>query len=66
MLTCQLVNPNKKVMSKRIYISPQSTEVLLHAAHILAASLKVDPSTDVDDSDKSNSREWGNNDAWEE
>ena len=47
-------------MSKRKYISPESTEVRLHVEHILASSLKVDPSTDVDDSDKSIGREWGN------
>ena len=54
------------VMSKRKYISPQSTMVRLYAVHILAASLKVDPSTDVDDSDKSMNREWGSDEAWEE
>ena len=53
-------------MSKRKYINPQSTEVLLQVEHILAASLKVDPSTDVDDSDKSINREWGSDEAWEE
>lgn len=40
--------------------------VRLYAVHILAASLKVDPSTDVDDSDKSMNREWGSDEAWEE
>ena len=53
-------------MSKREYISPQSTEVRLYVEHILAASLKVDTSTDVDDSDKSISREWGNDELWAE
>ncbi len=51
-------------MRKRKYISPQSTEVRLEAVHILAASLKVDPSVDVDDSDKSTQREWDNEDVW--
>ena len=54
-------------MSKRKYISPESTEVRLHVEHILAASLKIDSSVDVDDSDKSTQREWPDNDyAWEE
>ncbi len=51
-------------MRKRKYISPQSTEVRLYVEHILAASLKVDPSVDVDDSDKSTQREWDNEDVW--
>lgn len=51
-------------MRKRKYISPQSTEVRLEAVHILASSLKVDPSVDVDDSDKSTQREWDNADVW--
>ncbi len=51
-------------MRKRKYISPQSTEVRLEAVHILASSLKVDPSVDVDDSDKSTQREWDSEDVW--
>ena len=55
-----------QVMRKRKYISPESTEVRLQAAHILASSLGVKASTDVDESDKSNGRHWGSDDLWAE
>ena len=55
-----------QVMRKRKYISPESTEVRLQAAHILASSLGVDSSTNVDESDKSNGRHWGSDDLWAE
>ena len=55
-----------QVMRKRKYISPESTEVRLQAAHILASSLKINPSDNVDESDKSNSRHWGSDDLWAE
>ena len=53
-------------MRKRKYISPESTEVRLQAAHILASSLKIDSSANVDESDKSNGRHWGSDDLWAE
>ena len=53
-------------MRKRKYISPESTEVRLRAAHILASSLKIDSSANVDESDKSNGRHWGSDDLWAE
>lgn len=53
-------------MRKRKYISPESTEVRLQAAHILASSLKIDSSANVDESDKSNGRYWGNDEPWAE
>lgn len=55
-----------QVMRKRKYISPESTEVRLQAAHILASSLEINSSPNVDDSDKSNSRHWGSDDLWAE
>lgn len=55
-----------QVMRKRKYISPESTEVRLQAAHILASSLKIDSSANVDESDKSNGRYWGSDDLWAE
>lgn len=55
-----------QVMRKRKYISPESTEVRLQAAHILASSLKIDSSANVDESDKSNGRHWGSDDLWAE
>lgn len=55
-----------QVMRKRKYISPESTEVRLQAAHILALSLKIDSSANVDESDKSNGRYWGSDDLWAE
>lgn len=56
-----------QVMRKRKYISPESTEVRLQAAHILASSLKINPSdNDVDECDKSNSRHWGSDELWAE
>lgn len=55
-----------QVMRKRKYISPESTEVRLQAAHILASSLEIDSSTNVDESDKSNSRYWGCDEPWAE
>lgn len=55
-----------QVMRKRKYISPESTEVRLQAAHILASSLGVDSSTNVDESDKSNGRHWGSDELWAE
>ena len=55
-----------QVMRKRKYISPESTEVRLQAAHILASSLKIDSSANVDESDKSNGRYWGSDEPWEE
>lgn len=55
-----------QVMRKRKYISPESTEVRLQAAHILASSLEIDSSANVDESDKSNSRHWGSDDLWAE
>ena len=55
-----------QVMRKRKYISPESTEVRLQAAHILASSLKINSSDNVDESDKSNSRHWGSDEPWAE
>ena len=56
-----------QVMRKRKYISPESTEVRLQAAHILASSsLGVDSSANVDECDKSNSRYWGSDELWAE
>ena len=55
-----------QVMRKRKYISPESTEVRLQAAHILASSLGVNSSANVDESDKSNGRHWGSDDLWAE
>ena len=55
-----------QVMRKRKYISPESTEVRLQATHILASSLEIDSSANVDESDKSNSRHWGSDDLWAE
>lgn len=55
-----------QVMRKIKYISPESTEVRLQAAHILASSLGVDSSANVDESDKSNGRHWGSDDLWAE
>ena len=56
-----------QVMRKRKYISPESTEVRLQAAHILASSsLGVDSSVNVDESDKSNGRRWGSDNLWAE
>lgn len=53
-------------MRKRKYISPESTEVRLQAAHILASSIEIDSSPNVDDSDKSNGRHWGSDELWAE
>lgn len=53
-------------MRKVKYISPESTEVRLQAAHILASSLEIDSSANVDESDKSNDRYWGNDEFWAE
>ena len=55
-----------QVMRKIKYISPESTEVRLQATHILASSLKIDSSANVDECDKSNSRHWGSDDLWAE
>lgn len=55
-----------QVMRKRKYISPESTEVRLQAAHILASSLEIDSSTNVDESDKSNGRYWSSDESWAE
>ena len=55
-----------QVMRKRKYISPESTEVRLQAAHMLASSLEIDSSANVDESDKSNGRYWGSDEPWEE
>ena len=55
-----------QVMRKRKYISPESTEVRLQAAHILASSLKINSSANVDECDKSNGRYWGSDDLWAE
>ena len=55
-----------QVLRKRNYISPESTEVRLQAAHILASSLGVNSSANVDESDKSNGRHWGSDDLWAE
>ena len=55
-----------QVMRKIKYISPESTEVRLQAAHILASSIGVDSSTNVDESDKSNDRHWGSDEFWAE
>ena len=55
-----------QVMRKRKYISPESTEVRLQATHILASSLEIDSSTNVDDSDKSNGRYWSSDESWAE
>ena len=55
-----------QVMRKRKYISPESTEVRLQAAHILASSLGVNSSANVDESDKSNDRHWGSDEFWAE
>ena len=61
-----LLNFQIQVMRKIKYISPESTEVRLQAAHILASSLGVNSSANVDDCDKSNSRHWGSDDLWAE
>ena len=61
-----LLNFQIQVMRKRKYISPESTEVRLQAAHILASSIGVDSSTNVDESDKSNGRYWGSDEPWAE
>jgi len=61
-----LLNFQIQVMRKRKYISPESTEVRLQAAHILASSIGVDSSTNVDESDKSNGRHWGSDEPWAE
>ena len=53
-------------MRKVKYISPESTEVRLQAAHILASSLGVNSSANVDESDKSNDRHWGSDEFWAE
>lgn len=53
-------------MRKVKYISPESTEVRLQAAHILASSIEIDSSVNVDESDKSNGRYWGSDEPWEE
>ena len=55
-----------QVMRKVKYISPESTEVRLQAAHILASSLGVNSSANVDESDKSNDRHWGSDEFWAE
>lgn len=55
-----------QVMRKRKYISPESTEVRLQAAHILASSLEINFSTNVDESDKSNGRYWSSDEPWAE
>lgn len=55
-----------QVMRKRKYISPESTEVRLQAAHILASSHKINPSDNVDECDKSNGRHWGSDEPWAE
>ncbi len=55
-----------QVMRKRKYISPESIEIRLQAAHILASSLKINSSANVDESDKSNGRHWGSDDLWAE
>lgn len=55
-----------QVMRKRKYISPESTEVRLQATHILASSLKINPSDNVDECDKSNGRHWGSDELWAE
>lgn len=61
-----LLNFQIQVMRKRKYISPESTEVRLQAAHILASSIGVDSSTNVDESDKSNGRHWDSDEFWAE
>lgn len=61
-----LLNFQIQVMRKRKYISPESTEVRLQAAHILASSLKINPSDNVDECDKSNGRHWGSDELWAE
>ena len=53
-------------MRKRKYISPESTEVRLQTAHILASSLEIDSSANVDESDKSNGRHWDSDEPWAE
>lgn len=53
-------------MRKVKYISPESTEVRLQAAYILASSLKINPSDNVDECDKSNDRHWGSDEFWAE
>ena len=53
-------------MRKVKYISPESTEVRLQAAHILASSIGVDSSANVDESDKSNGHYWGSDEPWAE
>ena len=55
-----------QVMRKRKYISPESIEIRLQAAHILASSLKINPSDNVDECDKSNGRHWGSDEPWAE
>lgn len=72
MILCGLIklinslNFQIQVMRKRKYISPESTEVRLQAAHILASSIGVNSSANVDESDKSNGRHWGSDDLWAE
>ena len=61
-----LLNFQIQVMRKVKYISPESTEVRLQAAHILASSLGVNSSANVDESDKSNDRHWGSDEFWAE
>ena len=61
-----LLNFQIQVMRKVKYISPESTEVRLQAAHILASSFGVNSSANVDESDKSNDRHWGSDDLWAE
>lgn len=61
-----LLNFQIQVMRKRKYISPESTEVRLQATHILASSLKINPSDNVDECDKSNGRHWGSDELWAE
>lgn len=53
-------------MRKVKYISPESTEVRLQAAHILASSIEIDSSANVDESDKSNGRHWDSDEPWAE
>ena len=55
-----------QVMRKRKYISPESTEVRLQAAHILASSIEIDSSVNVDECDKSNGRHWDSDESWAE
>lgn len=46
-------------MKRKKYTHPQSNQILLYPSHLLADSVKVDPDVDVDNSDKSISRDWG-------